>query len=211
MGKKVLVLGVTGGLASGKTTVASMFKRLGAFCIDVDTIYHQLIKPKAALYKKIISAFGNEILGRGGRIDRKKLGKLVFSKKQNLKRLCRITHPAIIKGMGRQIRNLKRSKKRKIILIDAPLLVEVGLVKMVDRLIVVKASRKKQIARSAKVRGLCYGETIKRIGFQVPLREKIKLADFVIDNNGTLKQTRKQVKAIWEQINERQRQSVKVS
>ena len=199
--KKILVLGITGSFGAGKTTVALMFKRLGVSVIDADRIYHQLIKPGTLVYKGIVSAFGREILEKNKQIDRSKLAKLVFSKKEALKRLSQITHPAIIKRMSFKLSKLKRSQRRKIIVIDAPLLIEAGKISMVDKLIVVKTSKKNQIARCRRRFGISRDGVIKRIRTQAPLTEKIRLADYVIDNNGMLQQTREQVKNIWEKLN----------
>lgn len=198
--KGILVLGITGSFGSGKTTCAGMFKKLGASCVNADRIYHALIKPRASVYKKIVSVFGREILGRNKQIDRKRLAKLVFSKSQGLKELCQISHPAIIRRLRGELRKLKRIKSGAIVVIDAPLLIEAGKIRMVDKLIVVKASKKVQIARCRKQRGMSHSEVIKRIKVQAPLAKKLKLADYVIDNSGTLKQTRKQVRDIWESL-----------
>lgn len=195
--EKILVLGITGSFGSGKTTVARMFKSLGASCLDADKIYHQLIKPGTLVYKRIVSAFGREILVKNKQIDRRRLAKLVFGQDEALKRLSRITHPAIIRKMKLELCRLKRIKGRAIIVIDAPLLIEAGKISMADKLIVVKTSRRNQIARCRKNLRSSRDEIIKRIKVQVPLKKKINLADYVIDNNATLKDTREQVKHIW--------------
>lgn len=192
-------MGITGSLGSGKTTCTGMFKKLGAVCIDADKIYHSLCKPQGVLYKKIISVFGEDVLTRNKKIDRKKLGKIVFRNRAVLNRLNRITHPAIIKTMKDKLSKLKKSKRSKMIVIDAPLLVEAGLVEMVDRLIVVQLNKKRLISRVRKL-GMSKHEIVKRIRNQAPQASKIKLADYVIDNNGSLKQTKKQIKNIWEAI-----------
>lgn len=197
--KKSLVVGITGSLGCGKTTCTEMLRRFGAVCIDADKIYHRLLKPQGVLYKKIISAFGEDVLTRNKKIDRKKLGKIAFRNRTVLNRLNRITHPAIIKTMKDKLSNLKESKRPKIIVIDAPLLIEAGLVEIVDKLIVVKLSKKRAINRVRKL-GMPKYEIIQRIRNQAPEALKIKLADYVIDNNGSLKQTKKQVKNIWEAI-----------
>lgn len=198
--KKGLVLGITGSFCCGKTTVAGMFRRLGASCINVDTIYHRLIKPRGLLYERIVSAFGQDVLGNNKQIDRKKLAKIVFGENEALKRLCRITHPAIIKRMNLELAKLKRAKGCVVIVIDAPLLIEARLLDVADKLIVVKASKRNQIARCKRQRGVPGAEVIKRIRSQAPQAEKVKLADYVINNNGTLRQTREQVKDIWRKV-----------
>ncbi len=201
MKSRVIVLGITGSFASGKTTVARMFKRLGAGVINADRIYHDLIKPKKNLYKKIVSAFGKEILQKNGQIDRRKLGRIVFySNPLGLKRLCRITHPAIIRKMKNKLSQLKHAGKGRIIIIDVPLLIEAGLIKMADKLIVVKTSRDRRIKRVSICRGISRKEAIRRIKAQVSEAKKIEYADYVIDNNGSFKETEQQVENIWQQL-----------
>ena len=196
----MLILGLTGSLGSGKTTVAAMLTKLGARHIDADRIYHQLIKRGYPLYKELVAVFGQEILKQNQQIDRKKLGKIAFENKKHLKRLCQITHPAVIKEIKSELSKLKKLKREKIVLIDAPLLIEANLIKIIDKLIVVTAGRKKQIARSRVRLKIPYAQILQRMKAQVPLKAKIRLADYVIDNDGTLKQTRKQVKNIWKQM-----------
>ncbi len=198
--KKILVLGVTGSFGSGKTTVAGMFKSLGAIGLDADKIYHELIKPKGLLYKAVVSSFGREITGKHNRINRKKMAKLVFGKREALEKLCRLTHPVVIKTINLKLSMLKRAKVSGPIVIDAPLLIEAGLLGAVDKLIAVKIDKKNQLARCKKERGLSCNEALRRINAQAPLAKKIELADYVIDNNGTLGQTREQVREIWKQI-----------
>ncbi len=193
-------MGVTGSLASGKTTVVRMFQALGASGIDADRIYHELIRPQGLLYKRIVSTFGRGILGKTRQIDRKKLAKIVFSNRNALKTLSRITHPAIIRKIKERLSQLKRTKRCRVIVIDAPLLIEAGLIRLMDKLLVVKANKKNQVARCKRRKGLSRVEALKRIRRQIPLTKKIKLADYVIDNNGTLKQTRKQVNNIWKEV-----------
>jgi len=201
MRKKLQVLAITGSFAGGKTTCARMFKKLDASVVDADKIYHQLIRPQRPLYKSIVSVFGREILNKNKQIDRKRLGKIVFNNRRSLKRLSSITHLAVIRKMKSEISRLKKAASGEIIVIDAPLLIEPGLAKMADKLVVVKTSKKKQIKRCKKQWGMSAAEATKRIKLQLPLKEKIRLADYVIDNNGTLQNTRKQVKNIWKQLN----------
>ncbi|UCB57193.1 MAG: dephospho-CoA kinase [Candidatus Omnitrophota bacterium] len=196
MKKKILVLGITGSFASGKSSVAEMFRRLGARIIDADKIYHRLIKPPNPLYKKIVSVFGQDILRRNKYIDRKKLAERVFTDKEALNKLSQITHPVIIKEIKRRLKKIKPG----VVIIDAPLLIEAGLNKIVDKLIVVKINRKNQVIRCREQRGLSGDEIAGRNRAQVALSEKIKLADYVIDNNGTFKQTNEQVDKIWKKI-----------
>lgn len=193
----MLIIGLTGGLATGKTTVAKMFAQLGAQVIDADKIAHKLISPRGACYTSIVRYFGGDIVTKGN-IDRKKLSTIVFNNKHALRKLEGIIHPEVKKNIFTEIK--KRQKKNSIIIIDAPLLIEAGIEKKVDRLIVVKSSLNKQIKRSSARLKITKSEALKRIKAQMPLKDKERLADIVINNNEDLENTRKQVKAIWEKI-----------
>ena len=190
--RKRIILGLTGSFGSGKTTVARIFRSLGAKIIDADKIAHRLIKPRTKIYKKIIDTFGKDILKKNRAIDRDKLARIVFNNKLLLKRLNDIIHPQAIRVIKEKI---KASPERGIIL-DAPLLIETGLGKIVDKLIVVTITREKQIKRIGKKTGLKRTDILKRIEAQTPLRNKIRLADFVIDNSATIEKTKKQVEQI---------------
>ncbi len=190
-----MIIGITGSFGTGKTTVARLFKSFGAEVIDADRISHHLLNANKIIYSKLIRYFGRIILSKG-KIDRRKLGHLVFTNLTNLKFLSTIMHPQIIKIIKRRVNR----KKNKLIVIDAPLLVEAGLGELVDVLIVVKATKYNQLIRTRNKFHLSDREIIKRISTQLSLDNKIKLADFVGDNNGTITETRKQVKRIWERI-----------
>lgn len=189
---KKIVLGVTGSFGSGKSTVASILKGFGAGVIDADKIAHKLILRGQPAYKKILLLFGKGILNSFKEIDRRKLAARVFSDRNLLKRLNSIIHPRVISAMRRAI----AESKKKAVVLDAPLLIEADLVNLVDRLIVVKASQKKQVARLQKKRHLSRLDILKRIRAQIPLSDKVRMADFVIDNNGTILQTKKQIEQI---------------
>ncbi len=179
---KKLILGLTGSFGSGKTTVAGIFKSLGVKVIDADEIAHKIIKPDSQIYKKIINIFGRDILKNNKAIDRYKLGRIVFSDKNLLKKLNQVIHPEII----RTIKHKVKTSKPGLIILDAPLLVEAGLVNSVDKLIVVKLDIKKQVERLENKFSLKEEEILNRIKAQLPLRYKVRIADFVIDNSGTI-------------------------
>lgn len=199
--KEKIILGITGSFGSGKTSVVKAFSRLGACVIDADRIYRRIIKPNSLAYKRIVSVFGRKILAKDRQIDRKELAKMVFGRKEALKKLCAITHPVIISRIKSELSNLEKLKRCRIIAVDAPLLIEADLIALVDKLVVVKIRQKSQIERMKRYRRLSRPEAVKRIRAQMPLREKVKLADFIIDNNGTLTQTKEQVQGIWQIIN----------
>jgi len=187
-----MIIGITGSFGSGKTTVARMFKSFGVEVIDVDKIAHRIIKPRSKIYKKIISAFGKDILKNNKTIARHKLAQIVFNNKNLLKKINRIMHPEII----RMIKNRIKTSRSKLIILDTPLLIEAGLKDRVHKLIVVKVDRRHQIQRLLNKTSLTRAEILGRIKAQIPLRDKVRLADFVIDNSGTIDDTKRQVKKI---------------
>jgi len=189
-----MIIGITGSFGSGKTKVAKMFERLGAHRIDADKVCHSLMVPPGEIYREVVKHFGTSILGKTGRIDRKKLARAVFKKRSKLTLLDRLVHPEAIK----EIEKIARAKKkRKVVVIDAPLLVESGFYKKVDILVVVKNNISKQVKRVARKRGLKKNEIIERIRMQAPFAKKAALADFIIDNSGSIRKTLLQVKEIW--------------
>lgn len=191
------VLGLTGSFGTGKTFVASVFRSLGAKVIDADEIAHSVIKKNSDAYKKIIGVFGRNILDSRANIDRKKLGKVVFESPSKLRRLNSIVHPEIIKIIRKKLKGFGR---RSVTVIDAPLLIEAGLVKIADKIIVVKCAREKQIQRCEKKFRIEREEISKRIKNQLPIRKKMEMADFVIDNSLTRSWTRAQVRRMWGEI-----------
>lgn len=190
------MLGITGSFGSGKTTVARIFKSFGVPVIDADKIAHRIIKPGSQIYRRIINVFGKNILKKNGSINRHKLARIVFDNKNLLNKINQITHPAII----RIIKNQIRISPSKIIVLDTPLLIEAGLKNLVDRLIVVKINRRQQLERLLRKSPFKKSEILKRIKMQMPLRDKIRLADFLIDNSGGIRDTKRQVTQIWKKL-----------
>jgi dephospho-CoA kinase len=194
--KPRLILGITGSFASGKTTVAKMFASSGAKLIDADKIARAVVKPGSTIYKRIIASFGKDILGKSKEIDRKKLSGIVFNNKNLLNRLNKIVHPEVIRIIKKQI----ETSKGKIIVLDAPLLIEAGLKGIVDKIIVVEITRKKQIQRAKFKTSLGRVDILKRIRSQIPQNVKSRFADFIIDNSDTLGQTRRQANEICKKL-----------
>jgi len=186
---KGIVLGVTGSFGSGKSTVARMFKAKGAAVIDADKLAHGCICPGSRAYRRIVSLFGADILNRKRTIDRARLARAVFNDIDLLRKLDSIIHPEVIRNIKHKI----KTSRSNLIVLDAPLLIEAGLCNIVDKLIVVKIGRDKQIKRIQEKLSIAGAEISKRIRCQIPLKEKVRLADFVIDNDGSIGETRKQV------------------
>jgi len=191
-GKAKFVLGVTGNIGCGKSTVARMFKTKDSLLIDADACARDLLTENKGIYNKIKLIFGREILKRNNRIDHKKLGKRVFADNAALIKLNSIMHPPLIREIKRQI----NSSGKKIIILDAALIIEAGLIRIIDKLIVVTAKKEQQILRKTKNRAFERKDILMRIKSQISQNEKLRFADFIIDNSGKLSQTRKQVSEI---------------
>jgi len=197
-----LIVGLTGGIVGGKSTVASMFRDLGAKIIDADRLGHGVILPYKPAWKKIIKLFGEDILKNDLTINREKLGKIVFADQALLKKLNEITHPEIIKLIKKEI-NLARDKthnQEKILIIDAALIYETKIDRLMDKIIVVYIEEDEQIKRLIKRNNLSKDEALQRVKSQIPMKEKIKMADYVIDNSSSLDKTKKQVEKIWQEL-----------
>jgi dephospho-CoA kinase len=194
--KNKFVLGVTGNIACGKSTVADMFKTRDCLLIDADCLGHALMSIGTGVYSKIVKLFGKRILDSDNSIDREKLSKIVFTNKAALNKLNRIVHPEII----RQIRRLIHNSKKRIIILDAALIVEAGLTDLVDKLVVVTAKRQQQISRSQKSWGVEKKQLILRMKSQISQKAKSRFADFIIDNSGQVIKTAKQVFKIRRQL-----------
>jgi len=194
-----LIIGLTGGIVSGKTTVANMFQKLGAKIIDADKIGHQIILPRKPAWEKIIQEFGHSILREDLTIDRKKLGLLVFSNQKLLEKLNKITHPEIKKAINQKISDFKliHHHYSRIMIIEVPLLFETGMEHLMDKIILVSLSEKEQIRRLSKRNGFDKDESLKRIKSQMSNKIKAGKADYIIDTNQSLEMTKKQVNEVW--------------
>lgn len=192
-----MVIGVTGGFCTGKSKVTGMLGKFGVRVIVLDKLAHKALKRGTESFDKIISEFGKDILVRNS-IDRLLLAKKVFGSKKKLARLNSIVHPLVIREMQELIN--KFSKSHKTIVVEAPLLFEASLRDYFDYIIVVKTDKSTQIRRAVKKTGLNRIDILKRINSQLPLAKKVKMADFIIDNNGSLGNTYKQTKKIWQHL-----------
>jgi dephospho-CoA kinase len=193
----MLRVGLTGGLASGKTFVGHALADLGCRLIEADALGHEVMLPGAEVYDAVVTEFGGGILDSEGRIDRRKLGAIVFAKPELLEKLNRLVHPAVFAREERIIAEIARADPRSIAVVEAAILVETGSYKKFDRLIVAVCSLEQQIERAMKRDGRTREEVAARLSRQLPLQEKMKVADFVIDTSGTKENTMEQTRAVY--------------
>ena len=201
------IVGITGGIACGKTTVSELLTEKGAIPINADEIGHQLLKADSPVIDELTDAFGGDILETSGDVSRKKLGAIVFQDKTARERLNSILHPLIIQRSRGHAHQLVREDPTCVVLLDAPLLIEAGAYGTVDLIVVVTASPETQLRRTlersiAQGRPLTETEVKARIDAQMPLTEKVKYADVIIQNGGTLEELHKQVDELWQRIQE---------
>ncbi len=194
----MITVGITGNFSTGKSTVTQMFQRLGATIVDADAIGHVLLEADEAVRAQVVKTFGADIKNYDGSIDRGKLAEIVFNDKRALRRLGAITHPVIIRKIKKEINAKKHCAG--ILVVDAPLLYEVGIGNLFDWVVVVSASRVVQIKRGVYGRRLSEYQVRQRIKAQFPLSIKKRMADFIIDNDGTKESTKKQVRGIWRML-----------
>ena len=188
-----MIIGVTGSFGSGKTTVSNLFKKYNFKVINVDKVYGSIYKKNKLLRIKLKKEFGT--------VNRNKLKKIVFNSSIQLKRLNKITHPLILKQTIKRIKKIQSKNKNENIAIDIPLLIEAKAANLVDKIIVVKCSRNIQIKRVLNKKKKYSKEEIKNITkSQMPLKEKLKYADYVVDNSYSLDKTKKQVKKIADEL-----------
>lgn len=195
----VTVIGLTGNIGTGKSTVRQMLAELGAAVIDADQLAHEVIVPGTLGWQQVVDAFGPEVVAADGTIDRARLAAIVFSDPMALARLEAIIHPLVIQETDRRIRAIGRG----VVVIEAIKLVESGMHRDCDALWVVTARPEQQLERLMHQRGMSAAEVQRRMAAQPPQSEKVALADVVIDNSGTLEETRAQVEAAWRALQAR--------
>ena len=193
------VIGLTGGFGSGKSTVAGMLRDLGARVIDADKVAHQLYQPGTPAFDEVVRAFGREMVGEKGEIDRKKLGRKVFGNPQALKRLNAVLHPRISHRIG-EILEGWRGKGGKVAVVEAALLLEAGWAPLVDQVWVTVASEARVKERLRASQDLTDEEIEVRLASQMPVEEKAKGADVVITTDGTPDQVREEVERQWRKL-----------
>jgi len=208
----MLKVGLTGGIASGKSVVGEMFVALGAHLVQADNIAHQLMLPGEAVYNEVVRHFGGAILNPDGSVNRARLAEAAFGSSPSapapassrVNELNRIVHPAVIRSQEGWMEETGRQDPRAVAIVEAALILEAGAAKRFDRLIVVTCSDEQRVARFAARQKLDLEEARKevnrRMAAQLPEAEKVKAADFVIDNSGSLEQTREQVQQMWKKL-----------
>lgn len=198
----MLRIGLTGGVACGKSTVGEMLARRGAHYLQADSLAHQLYAPGTAIYQEIVRRFGKEILEADGTINRAKLANLVFPSR--ISELNAVVHPGVIQAQNQWMREVERGDPQGIAVVEAALIIEAGAAKDFDRVIVVTCGAEDKVARYAARNGMspeaARAEVARRSAAQLTDAGKIRRADYVIDNSGSPEQTEQQVEKIWKEL-----------
>jgi len=193
----VLLVGLTGGIASGKSLVAKVFSSLGAHIIDADQIVHELLAPHQETWHEIIQYFGNTILLPNLDIDRKKLGALVFKDADKRAWLNACLHPRVFSLFSSRVKQLQEAHPDAIVIFDAALLIETGYYKNMNKIVVVYTNKERQVDRLAHRDGFSSEQALDRIQSQMPLSEKLRYADYVIKNTSSMQNAEVQASAVF--------------
>ena len=196
----MILVGLTGGIASGKSLVSKLLKELGAYIIDADEIAHEVIQPGEPAYQEILPQFGKEILNEDGTIDRSKLGRLVFSDPVKRTLLEGIVHPRVFAIEEARRRQAVQQDPEAVIIFDAPLLIETRAYELMDKVIVVYANSRTQLKRLMERDHLEYDEAKRRIAAQLPIADKRQHADYIINSGDPPNDVAKQTAAIYHEL-----------
>lgn len=203
----MLRVGLTGGIATGKSTVAAILRELGCRVLEADKIAHNLIEPGGSAYEEVVREFGRGILTNDGRIDRSKLGAIVFAAPKRLEQLNAIVHPLVLAVQDRELAAIELAEPHAIAVVEAALLIEAGYADRLEYLVVTWCTPEQQLARltgqnpgSGTGRGLSPEQAKQRIAAQMPIEEKRRIADEVIDCSGSLEHTREQTAALYAKL-----------
>ena len=186
----MLIVGLTGGLATGKTTIAQLFQQCGASIIDADRLTREVVKPRRAAWKDIVHTFGRDILTDQQHVNRAALAKIVFQRPSRLKQLTAILYPRVAREQARLTRQITKEKPDAVIIYDAAMLIESGAYRRMDYVILVKAKQAIQVQRASSRTGMLKSEALRRIQQQMPQRKKQEYADEVINGELPLRQLR---------------------
>lgn len=196
----MLKVGLTGGVASGKTTVLQLFKDLGAQVIDADLISREVVKPHLPAWEKIVEHFGTNCLNPDSTLNRKILRKIVFTDSARRKILENIVHPEVLGEIRLRTEQIKKLYPQAVLIVDVPLLIELKLMAEYDKIILVYADKETQIRRIMVRNGVSRDEILNILGAQMPMDEKVQFADFVIDNTGSMEEIKLAVSKVFEQL-----------
>ncbi len=201
-----LLLGVTGGIATGKSTVVNMLRELGAPLIDFDVLARQVVEPDEPAWKDIVAYFGEQVLQEDRQIDRKKLSDIVFRDFEKRKKLESFTHPRIFEAFFAQLNGIVEKDPNAIVLVDVPLLIELNLQYMFHKTLLVYVPQETQIKRLMERDGIGEEEALSRIKAQFPIEDKVGYADYVIHNDQSVEETRRQAQDLWQTLRKVQRE-----
>jgi dephospho-CoA kinase len=204
--KKVFIVGLTGGIASGKSTVAQFLKELGGVIIDFDILARKAVRPGEKAWRQIVESFGEGVLLDNRELDRKKISQIVFSDSEKRKRLEGFTHPAIAEEFVREVERISSVENNPLIFAVVPLLIEGVMQELFHAIAVVYIPGEKQIERLIQRDGITRARAIGILRAQMPIDEKIGYADFVIDNEESLEETKRQVQNFWGKLLERRKE-----
>ena len=196
----MLLVGLTGGLATGKSTVARLFRDCGATLIDADRLARQVVQPGAPAWRDIVRTFGKQVLRPDRTLDREALAGIVFRDRTKLQKLNAIVHPRVARKQARLTRKIVRKAPKAVIIYDVPLLFEAGVDKRVDKIIVVTAPLKTQILRLQKRDGLTRTEALRRLRAQLPLSRKVRLADYILRGSLPGARLRREVQRLYKDL-----------
>jgi dephospho-CoA kinase len=196
----MLNVGLTGGIACGKSTVARMLIEKGAILIDLDDLAHTVEEPEGPVWREIVSHFGEGILLPDRQIDRRKLGAIIFADRKKRDILNRIVHPAVFAEWRKRLGEIEKTREDAIVLSDVPLLIEAGLGTLVDVVLLIYIPPEEQIRRLTARNGFSREEAEGRVAAQMPIGEKIVHADIVIRNEGSVEETSRAVNRVWEEL-----------
>ena len=196
----MIVVGLTGGLATGKSSVARLFQDCGAIVIDADVLAREAVEPGRPAWRDIVRVFGKKVLQPDRALDRRTLGRIVFGNRAKMKQLNAIVHPRVAREQNRLTREITSKELDAVIIYDAPVLIEAGAHNRMNKIIVVAADQATQIKRLCNRSHFSRAEALRRIRSQLPLAQKIKLADYVIDGTLSFEQTKNEVQRIYTQL-----------
>lgn len=194
------IIGLTGGIATGKSIVSSVFRELGAIILDADVIARLVVLPHQPAWEDIVAFFGPQVVNEDESLNRAKIGEIVYNDPGALKELNRFTHPRIMQYYKDELRRIKIEQPDVVVILEVPLLYETNMDKLCQQVVVVYVDRETQIKRLMKRDNMSYADAVKRIDAQMPMEEKVRWADFVIDNRGSIEETKEKATRYYNEI-----------